>query len=74
MQMSDATNRQCANCGRQAVGTAHDGRAYCHRKECIDWKLVRLARIALKSCPHCGKLYAETVDHHCEDVIAEKAA
>lgn len=40
--MIHATEQLCASCGRQALGYAYDGKPYCHRIECIDWKLVRL--------------------------------
>lgn len=31
----------CVNCGQQALGHALDGRPFCDRRECIDWKLER---------------------------------
>jgi hypothetical protein len=32
----------CTNCGQSALGVATDKNPYCHRRECIDWKLERM--------------------------------
>lgn len=32
----------CCRCGQSALGIARDGKAYCHRRECIDWKADRI--------------------------------
>lgn len=44
-----ADELNCVKCGQSAVGTALDGKPYCHRKTCIDWKAVRLAASRLAS-------------------------
>jgi hypothetical protein len=38
----NATAQLCVVCGNQALAHALNGKPYCHRRECIDWKLVRL--------------------------------
>lgn len=30
---------ECCKCGESGLGTALDGKIYCHRRICIDWKL-----------------------------------
>jgi hypothetical protein len=32
---------KCFICGESALGVARNGRQYCHRRTCIDWKLER---------------------------------
>lgn len=43
----NATSATCTSCGQQALGTALNGLPYCHRRECIDWKLERWKRGSL---------------------------
>lgn len=38
----------CVSCGQSALGRAVDGRAFCHRKECICWKTERMKAAAAR--------------------------
>lgn len=35
------TKGVCCKCGESALGVATDGREYCHRVTCCNWKVER---------------------------------
>lgn len=42
MSLANTPHNPCDSCGASSLGIATDGRTYCHRIGCFDWKHERL--------------------------------